>query len=121
MLLGPAAGCAASEPSARPGPTAANAPALEVVGAPPDERLRVIELVDAALKKNGDLGAYGDLSGGLAGLARSHAIRITVGPGGYFVEAAPRSRAGHDVALRVDPRTLEFHDVAVGAIAPPAH
>lgn len=80
-------------------------------------RNQVRETVDTALRKNGNLRSYGDLSVGLRELARSNYIHIHVLPDSYKVQIVPHSSQGHDFSFRVDPRTLTLHDVVVGEIA----
>lgn len=111
------AACGAPQPGGAAQPS--GGADVEVVGAPVSSNDDVIATVDAALRKNGKLGAEADLSAGVSALARENRIRITVRADGYFVEIAPRSGAGHDVALRVDPATLALHDVVVGEVEPP--
>lgn len=82
------------------------------------ERNRVRTLVDAALRKNGDLREYGDLSVGLSVIELENHVRISVQSTGYHVDIAPQSGQGHDVSFRVDPNTLELHDVTVGQLEP---
>ncbi|MDF1563070.1 MAG: hypothetical protein P1V51_08505 [Deltaproteobacteria bacterium] len=73
-------------------------------------------IVDAALKKNGDLGAYGDLSAGLAALEAEFDVRIEVEGEVLLVDAGPHSGEGHDFSFKVLPATLELKDVVIGEL-----
>ncbi len=74
--------------------------------------------VDAALKKNGDLGVYGDLREGLDELEKVFHVRIDDRGSYYEVDLGPRSGAGHDFNFRVAKKTGEISEVAVGEVIP---
>lgn len=119
LLLASCVACAGAEPRGGTSATEAAFAGVEVVGVERDrERRDVLEIVDAALRKNGDLGAYGDLSTGLVELERLNHVRINPLPDGYWVGITPRSGEGHDLSFRVDPHTLALHGLVVGEIAP---
>ena len=57
--------------------------------------------VNSALKKSGDRGVYGDLSGGLKELEKDSIIYIRGGFLSYQVSISPDSGAGHGFDLKV--------------------
>ncbi len=75
-----------------------------------------VAFVDDALKKNGDLGVYGDLSAGLEELSKDHEIVILSHDDHYVVRIVPDSRAGHEFHFKVSKSSGEIRDVMVGEI-----
>ncbi len=80
----------------------------------------VLALIDSSLRKNGDLGVYGDLSGGLQVLLeQGMAVSVSECKEGYDVSIWPaESSHGHDFSLTVSPKG-EISGVVVGEILPP--
>ena len=66
--------------------------------------------VNRALKKQGDRGVYGDLSGGLKELAKDSFIRITGGLFHYTVDISPDSGEGHGFNFKVNKITRRIKD-----------
>jgi len=87
-----------------------------------DTRLEesAIKLVDKALKEHGNFGAYGDLSCGLERLKEKElAVSITAKPDYYEVSVYPASgNGGHDFGFRVDMKTGNISNLAVGTPVP---
>ena len=78
-----------------------------------------MELLDRVLKEQGDLGVYGDLSGGIEEIAKTMGIRI-MEVGNYFeIEIYPTSGAGgHDFCFTIDKKTGKRSNVTVGEVLP---
>ncbi len=78
-----------------------------------------IELIDAVLRKQGDLGAYGDLSAGLDSLTHDTDITIEEISGFYHISLSPLSGEGHDFSFSIDKHSKSMVDVVIGNIEPP--
>ncbi|MCX5686735.1 MAG: hypothetical protein NTW09_04680 [Candidatus Omnitrophica bacterium] len=85
----------------------------------PDEKAKAIALVDIVLKGQGDLGVYGNLSGGVDSLIKEMRITITDKGAYYAVDMAPRSGQGHDFSFTIDKGTGRRSEVAIGEVLPP--
>ena len=108
--------------SATPTPEAPSTPSpadasREVSPEPTPEDPRAI--VDAALKKHGDLGPSGDLSAGLDQLETEFTVQLSPEDERILVSLAPLSGEGHDFSFDVSRTTGEISNVAVGTVLPP--
>jgi len=84
-----------------------------------DKKKAAVELIDRALKEQGDLGVYGDLSGGINEIAEKMYVKISEHDDSYSVSIWPKSgKGGHDFSFTVDKSTGMMSDVAVGEILP---
>jgi len=84
-----------------------------------DKIKAAVELIDRALKEQGDLGVYGDLSGGLSEITERMNVRITEHDDSYSVSIWPKSgKGGHDFSFTVYKSTGRMSDTAVGEILP---
>lgn len=84
-----------------------------------DKKKAVVELIDRVLKEQGDLGVYGDLSGGINEITERMYIKISEHDDSYAVSIWPKSgKGGHDFSFTVDKSTGRMSDVAVGEILP---
>ncbi|MFC1705855.1 hypothetical protein ACFL59_03420 [Planctomycetota bacterium] len=75
-------------------------------------------LLDRALRENGNLGVYGDLSAGLEALEAGLGVLIDETPEHYVVLLDPLSGESHDFTFRVRKADAAIEDVAVGEIEP---
>jgi len=82
------------------------------------DRLKALDLIDRALREYGNLGVYGDLSGGIKVLLRDMSMNVRQEAEYYDVSLFPRSGSGHDFSFRVDSATGKISDIAVGEIEP---
>ena len=76
-------------------------------------------IVDQALRKHGNLGAYGDLSAGLEALEQQFTAQLTPSAETIDVSLSPHSGEGHDFSFLVHRATGEISGVVVGSLAPP--
>jgi len=81
-------------------------------------RNSAMELVDRALWEHGDLGVYGNLSGGLEEIIKEMFLRITDEGEYYSVSVWPKSGCGHDFGFTVSKTTGEISNVVVGEVLP---
>lgn len=84
-----------------------------------ESKANALKLIDGVLKKQGNLGVYGDLSAGLDALQREMVIEIQEEKGFYHISIYPLSGGGHDFSFSIDIKKKEMTDVAVGEIEPP--
>jgi len=85
----------------------------------PEDKIKVVSLLDKALKEQGDLGVYGDLSCGVEELLKDSYISITDNEEFYGIAVSPKSGAGHDFSFDVDRKSGEISNVVVGVVVPP--
>lgn len=85
----------------------------------PDEPHDALILVDAAMRRDGNLGVYGDLTGGLAWAADVFRVTVTDQGDRLLVDLGPRSDAGHDFTFEVVRATGELLEPVIGEVAPP--
>ncbi len=78
----------------------------------------VRDFVDAAIRKGGDFGVYGDMREGLDALEKEFVVTIRESGDYYEVDLGPRSGEGHDFNFRVSKETGAISDLAVGEIEP---
>lgn len=79
-----------------------------------------LELLDKVLKEQGDLGVYGNLSGGIEELTKNMNIKIIEENDYYSIDIYPKLRSGgHDFGFTIDKRTGKRSNVAVGEVLPP--
>lgn len=81
---------------------------------PPDE----VKLIDGALRRHGDFGVYGNVTAGLASLAKTSNLSITRTERGYIVSVGPRDDHGHHLSFTIDAKTGAIDDVAAGHSVP---
>ena len=85
----------------------------------PKAKKKSIALLDKVLREQGDLGVYGDLSGGLEELIRDFAVEITEREDHYEIDIYPRSsEGGHDFSFTINKETGKRSEVAVGEVLP---
>jgi len=82
---------------------------------PPDDIARI----DAAIRKHGDFGVYGNITGGLTSLLAHSSISMARAPGRYAVSVEPRSGEGHKLSFTVVLATGALEGVAAGHIVHP--
>lgn len=85
---------------------------------PDQEAERVISFVNTAVKKNGDLAAYGDLSSGIIELSKDHEIEILEQDTNLGISIKPVSGQGHAFTFDVDKKTGELSSVMVFELDP---
>ena len=80
----------------------------------------VVAKLDAALKASGDLGVYGDLSGGAEDLLKDMSITMTDRGGGFGVDCGPISGGGHDFQFHLPKSTwtIDPDSISVGEVLP---
>lgn len=113
-------------PGVAPDPVESGAPLVLLVDVDgtrqevrPDEPHDALTLVDTAMRRDGDLGVYGDLTGGLAWAADVFRVTVTDLGDRLLVDLGPRSEAGHDFTFEVVRATGELLDPVIGEVAPP--
>ncbi len=85
-----------------------------------ENRNVAITALDKVLREQEDLGAYGNLSGGLEDVTKDMNIKIEEEDNHYSIDIYPKSNTGgHDFSFTIDKTTGQRSDVAVGEILPP--
>ncbi len=84
-----------------------------------ENRIKSINFIDKALKKNGDFLQYGDLSCGIECLQNdNYNIRIKEKSTFYYVSIWPNEDYGHDFSFTVGKFSGRITDLVVGEIEP---
>ena len=79
---------------------------------------KVVELLDTALKSQGDLGVYGDFSEGLETVLKEMNVKIEDQKDTYLIDISPmKNTGGHDISFTIDKNTGKMSNVATGEIA----
>jgi hypothetical protein len=79
-----------------------------------------IKLLDKVLKEQGDLGVYGNLSGGVSETIKDMNIKIVEEDDYYSIDISPKSSyGGHDFSFTIDKKTQKRSNVVVGEVLPP--
>lgn len=73
-----------------------------------------IAVIDAAMRKHGDFGVYGNVTAGLVALAATSTIVLDRLPGAYAVQILPPGGHGHELSFRVDLRAGTISNMAAG-------
>ncbi len=82
------------------------------------ERNIAVKIIDTALKLEGDLKQYGNLSKGLKDLLNSFKVTGIDQEDRYLVEVVSLSLSGHDFLLVIDKNTGTITDWVVGNLVP---
>lgn len=77
-----------------------------------------VVFIDAALRRHGDFGVYGNVTAGLTALLHASALSLGRGPGYYSMVVSPRDGHGHELAFRIDARTGVISGLSAGHLAP---
>lgn len=77
---------------------------------------RAIIYIDQVLKKNGNLGSFGDLSVGLNSLVKRMKISIIDKEDLYIIEMISNSTMGDDYSFTIDKKTGVISDISIGSI-----
>lgn len=82
------------------------------------ERRKALEVVELALKKHGNFGSHGDLSGGLAPLCAANKVVVYDEPDVYSVTANPRGPRGGEprFEFRVKKRDGAIDEVLIAVV-----
>jgi hypothetical protein len=85
----------------------------------PESRNDAMALLDRALREQGDLGVYGDLSDGLQTLTKEMAIMVKEESNCYSIDISPKDpTGGHDFSFTIDKQTGKMSDAVIGEVLP---
>ncbi|MDD3002147.1 MAG: hypothetical protein PHF29_10370, partial [Candidatus Riflebacteria bacterium] len=78
-----------------------------------------IALLDKTMREEGNLGAFGNLCGGIEKIRKDYCIRIIDENDCLTIDMSPKSDfGGHDFTFTIDKKTGKRSDVVVGEVLP---